>query len=105
MILCKGINKNGSNCKNKIKNNNFCWRHDKNKNIDIIIKKHNIFHDVPNEIYIIIYDYLDFNDKINFSRTNRKSYFIFKSIIKDINIKILFSRDIKTLWIGPKIRQ
>lgn len=90
--ICKGINKNNSNCKNKTKNT-FCWRHDKNKEINE--KKYSIFDNLPNEIYMIIYQYLDFNDKINFSKTHRKSYIVFKNIIKNTNINVLLNKDIK----------
>lgn len=92
--ICYGINKNGEKCKNKIKNNGFCWRHNKNKEKNIEINSG--INSIPNEIYMIIYDYLDFNDKINFSRTNKKSYIIFKRIIQNTNIKILLNKDIKT---------
>lgn len=94
--ICNGINKNGRRCKNKIKNNKYCWKHfnqegyynNKNGKINII----------PNEIYIIIYSFLEFNDKINFSNTNRRSYIIFKDIIKSTNINLLLDKNIKSSY-------
>jgi hypothetical protein len=95
IYICKGINKNGENCKNKTINNNFCWRHGKKKSN---IKNDGRINNIPNEIYMIIYEYLDFNDKINFSRTNRKSYITFKNTIRDTNIKVLLNKDIKASY-------
>lgn len=92
--ICNGFNKNGEKCKNKIKNNNFCWRHNKYKKC--VIKSYSKFSSMPNEIYMIIYEYLDFNDKINFSRINRNLYIIFKNIIQNTNIKILCNKNIKS---------
>lgn len=92
--ICNGFNKNGEKCKNKIKINEFCWRHDKNKKY--IIRSYRKMNSIPNEIYMIIYEYLDFNDKVNFSRTNRNLYIIFKNIIQNTDIKILYNKNIKS---------
>lgn len=92
--ICNGFNKNGEKCKNKIKINEFCWRHNKNKKY--IIRSYRKMNSIPNEIYMIIYEYLDFNDKVNFSRTNRNLYIIFKNIIQNTDIKILYNKNIKS---------
>lgn len=95
--ICNGINKNGKKCKNRVKNNNYCWQHimyskKTNKNIN------NKIDNIPNEIYIIIYDYLDFNDKISFSNVNKRSYIVFKSIIENNSIGLLLNKDIKASY-------
>lgn len=88
---CSGINKKGQKCKNKVKNVNYCWLHTKSN-------KNNKIDSIPNEIYIIIYDYLEFNDKINLSSVNRRSYTLFKKIIEDCNIRLLLNKDIKASY-------
>jgi hypothetical protein len=93
IYICNGIKQNGEKCKNKTKNNKLCWRHNKNN-----IAKNNRINIIPNEIYLIIYEYLDFNDKINFSKINRKSYIIFKSTIQKYNVKCLLNKDIKASY-------
>lgn len=93
IYVCNGINKNGTNCKNKAKINELCWRHNK-KNTE----KNNRINLIPNEIYMIIYNYLDFNDKINFSKINKRSYIIFKSTIQNYSVKHLLNKDIKASY-------
>lgn len=92
--ICSGINKNGTSCKNKTKNNGLCWRHNNKNNTE----KNNRIDNIPNEIYMIICEYLDFNDKINFSRTNKKSYITFKNTIQNNSIRYLLNKDIKTSY-------
>lgn len=90
MYICNGITKNGKKCRNKIKNNNmYCWKHIQHNKIN-----YEKMGNLPNEIYIIIYEYLDFKDKIQFSNTNKKLYIIFRNIIKNTNINILLNKDI-----------
>lgn len=93
IYVCNGINKNGTNCKNKTKNNELCWRHNKKH-----IEKINIINTIPNEIYMIIYEYLDFKDKINFSKTNKRSYITFKNTMQNYSIKYLLNKDIKASY-------
>jgi hypothetical protein len=96
IYICNGINKNGVNCKNKTKNNKLCWRHKKNNKT--ITEKGNCINVIPNEIYMIIYEYLEFNDKINFSKANKRSYIIFKNSIKNNSVKYLLNKDIKASY-------
>ncbi len=96
--ICNGINKNGEKCKNRIKNNNYCWLHIKYLKKVIKSNKYNKIDNIPNEIYIIIYEYLDFNDKICFSNVNKRSYIIFKSIIENTDISLLLNKDIKASY-------
>lgn len=94
MYRCNGINKNGKKCKNKIKNKNntYCWKHITYNYDNFDHGKINYF---PNELYIIIYEYLDFKDKIQLSKTNKRFYIIFRTIIiQNTNINILLDKDI-----------
>jgi hypothetical protein len=45
---------------------------------------------IPTEIYIIIFEYLEFKDKLNFSIINKKAYISFKNVIKKIKSKSLY---------------
>lgn len=47
---------------------------------------------------MIIYEYLEFNDKINFSKINKRSYIIFKNSIKNNSIKNLLNKDINASY-------
>jgi hypothetical protein len=93
--ICNGLNKNGKKCKNRIKNNEYCWIHIKYLKKGKDSKNKNKIDNIPNEIYMIIYEYLDFNNRISFSNVNKRSYIIFKSIIKNSNITLLLDKDIK----------
>ena len=70
------------NCKNKTKNNKLCWRHKKNNKT--ITEKGNCINVIPNEIYMIIYEYLEFNDKIEIKIWNETEWENLTSILKKL---------------------
>lgn len=84
------------NVKIRIKNNEYCWIHIKYLKKEKDSNNKSKLDNIPNEIYIIIYEYLNFNNRISFSNVNKRSYIIFKSIINKSDINLLLDKDIKT---------
>lgn len=85
--ICKGKTKKNETCKKKIQNDEeYCYLHIKKyKNINK--KDNNMLLRFPNEIINNIYEFLNLQSAINFSRTNKLYHKIFKSKAYNINME------------------
>lgn len=81
--ICKSITKKSNQCKNK-SHNKYCYLHI-NKNYET-----NIIFNLPNELIIIIYKYLDIQSKLNILKTCKKMNDIFKNNFQEINLYNVF---------------
>lgn len=88
--ICKGITKKNEKCKKKVNNENkYCHLHSEIfiKKTNDNEKKDNVLKLFPNEIIENIYEFLDLQSKINFSRTCKIYHIIFKYNAYNINME------------------